>query len=87
MRSRPLRAASSWRLRNSEQNGPGTAFDNDHTVLTRDTPKDVEAELVADVRVVGVATGETTMRELRNVGATVVLERLDATTVKAALDH
>ncbi|MGB6161354.1 MAG: HAD hydrolase-like protein [Pseudonocardiaceae bacterium] len=47
----------------------GVLFDNDATVLIGDTPKDVEAGLAAGVRVIGVATGKTSTRDLRNVGA------------------
>jgi phosphoglycolate phosphatase len=47
----------------------GVLFDNDATVLIGDTPKDVEAGLAAGVRVIGVATGKTSTRGLRNVGA------------------
>jgi phosphoglycolate phosphatase-like HAD superfamily hydrolase len=47
----------------------GVLFDNDATVLIGDTPRDVEAGLVANVRVIGVATGKTSTQELRDVGA------------------
>jgi phosphoglycolate phosphatase-like HAD superfamily hydrolase len=63
----------------------GTTFQNDHTVLIGDTPKDVEAGLTAGVRVVGVATGKTTVEELREAGASAVLERLDVEGLKASL--
>ncbi|MFD1044202.1 HAD family hydrolase [Kibdelosporangium lantanae] len=65
----------------------GTTFGNDHTVLIGDTPKDVEAGLVAGVRVVGVATGKTTVEELREAGANVVFEQLDAGVLRAALSR
>jgi phosphoglycolate phosphatase len=63
----------------------GTTFDNDHTVLIGDTPNDVEAGLTAGVRVVGVATGKTTAEELREAGASVVFEQLDAAGLRATL--
>lgn len=47
----------------------GVMFDNDATVMIGDTPKDVEAGLAADVRVIGVATGKTSTQELRDIGA------------------
>jgi phosphoglycolate phosphatase len=46
-----------------------TTFGNDNTVLVGDTPKDVEAGLAAEVRVIGVATGKTTARMLSEAGA------------------
>ncbi|MGH3801346.1 MAG: HAD family hydrolase [Pseudonocardiaceae bacterium] len=47
----------------------GVMFGNDATVMIGDTPQDVEAGLVAGVRVIGVATGKTSIQELRDVGA------------------
>jgi phosphoglycolate phosphatase-like HAD superfamily hydrolase len=47
----------------------GVMFGNDATVLIGDTPKDVEAGLAAGVRVIGVATGNTSTQELRDAGA------------------
>jgi phosphoglycolate phosphatase len=38
-------------------------------VLIGDTPKDVDAGLSAGVHVIGVATGSTTLSELRAAGA------------------
>lgn len=51
----------------------GTRFDNDHTVLVGDTPKDVEAGLAAGVHVVAVATGKSDAVTLHEAGATVVI--------------
>jgi phosphoglycolate phosphatase-like HAD superfamily hydrolase len=48
----------------------GTPFDNDATILIGDTPNDVAAALAANVRVIGVATGKTTLAELHDAGAT-----------------
>lgn len=53
----------------------GVEFDNDATVLVGDTPNDVAAGLAAGVRVVGVATGKTSLGELRDAGATWAVER------------
>jgi phosphoglycolate phosphatase len=53
----------------------GTAFGNDATILIGDTPNDVSAGLAAGVRVIGVATGKTTLDELRDAGATWAVER------------
>jgi phosphoglycolate phosphatase-like HAD superfamily hydrolase len=48
----------------------GVEFGNDATVLIGDTPNDVAAGLAAGVRVIGVATGKTSVDELREAGAT-----------------
>ena len=47
----------------------GVVFGNDATVLVGDTPKDVEAGLAAGVKVIGVATGKTSVEQLRDAGA------------------
>jgi phosphoglycolate phosphatase-like HAD superfamily hydrolase len=47
----------------------GVAFGGDATVVVGDTPKDVEAGLVAGVHVIGVATGKTEADELSRAGA------------------
>ncbi|GAB3889903.1 HAD hydrolase-like protein [Kibdelosporangium lantanae] len=65
----------------------GVNFDNDHIVLVGDTPKDVEAALTAGVRVIAVATGETTVEQRRAAGAETVLRELDLRTVVDALDQ
>ena len=44
-------------------------FDNQHTVLIGDTPKDVEAALTAGVRIIGVASGKSNEAELIQAGA------------------
>lgn len=54
----------------------GGMFDNQHTVLIGDTPKDVEAGLMAGVRVIGVASGKSDEAELREAGAATVLPDL-----------
>lgn len=64
----------------------GATFDNNRTVLIGDTPKDVEAGLAAGVRVIAVATGETTVDELRTAGAMTVLGELDSQAVFEALE-
>jgi phosphoglycolate phosphatase-like HAD superfamily hydrolase len=48
----------------------GTPFDNNTTLLIGDTPNDVAAALTAGVRVIGLATGKTTLSELHHAGAT-----------------
>lgn len=60
--------------RASEQTG--IVFGNEHTVLIGDTPKDVEAALVAGVRVIAVASGKSSVPELRDAGATSVFADL-----------
>jgi phosphoglycolate phosphatase len=47
----------------------GVEFGNDATVVIGDTPNDVAAALAAGVQVVGVATGKTTLEQLREAGA------------------
>jgi phosphoglycolate phosphatase len=54
----------------------GTAFDNQHTILIGDTPKDIEAGLTAGVRAIAVASGKSTAEELRAAGATIVVDNL-----------
>lgn len=51
----------------------GVEFGNDATVLIGDTPNDVAAGLAAGVRVIGMATGKTSVDELREAGATWVV--------------
>lgn len=48
-------------------------------VLLGDTPADVKGGLAADVRVIGVATGRTSVDELRAAGAETVVEDLSDT--------
>lgn len=55
-----------------------SSFDNATTVLIGDTPNDVAAGREAGVRVVGVATGKTGREELREAGATWVVEEVIA---------
>jgi phosphoglycolate phosphatase len=47
----------------------GSEFTNDNTILVGDTANDVEAGRSRDVRVIGVATGETSASALRAAGA------------------
>jgi phosphoglycolate phosphatase len=51
----------------------GGGFGNEVTVVIGDTPNDVAAGLAAGVQVVGVATGKTSLDELRDAGATWVV--------------
>jgi phosphoglycolate phosphatase-like HAD superfamily hydrolase len=57
----------------------GIEFGVDATVLIGDTPHDVAAGLTAGVRVIGVATGKTSLDELREAGATWVVAKVSAT--------
>jgi phosphoglycolate phosphatase-like HAD superfamily hydrolase len=66
------------RARAAEQTG--VTFDNERTVLIGDTPKDVEAALTAGVRVIGVASGKSSVEELREAGATAAISSLTDTT-------
>ena len=54
----------------------GTIFDNQHTILIGDTPKDIEAGLAAAVRAIAVASGKSTAKELRAAGATIIVDDL-----------
>ncbi|MGH3592605.1 MAG: HAD hydrolase-like protein [Pseudonocardiaceae bacterium] len=62
-----------------------TRFDNQHTILIGDTPKDVEAALMAGVRVIGVASGKTNEAELTRAGATFTVPDLINTAVVVRL--
>jgi phosphoglycolate phosphatase-like HAD superfamily hydrolase len=55
----------------------GVDFDNTHTVLIGDTPNDVEAATTAGVRVLGVATGKSSLDDLASAGAPIVLPNLE----------
>jgi phosphoglycolate phosphatase-like HAD superfamily hydrolase len=54
-------------------------FDNQHTVLIGDTPKDVESALTAGVRVIAVASGKSDRTELAQAGAPVTISDLTHT--------
>jgi phosphoglycolate phosphatase len=58
-------------------------FDNQHTVLIGDTPKDVEAALAAGVQIIAVASGKSNESELTQAGAPVTLS--DLTHTKAVI--
>jgi phosphoglycolate phosphatase-like HAD superfamily hydrolase len=53
-----------------------TTFDNQHTILIGDTPKDIEAGLTAGIRTIAVASGKSTAKELRTAGATIIIDDL-----------
>jgi phosphoglycolate phosphatase len=63
-------------------------FDNQHTVLIGDTPKDVEAALTAGVRVIAVASSKSNETELTQAGASVTVSDLThtATVVRLVTD-
>lgn len=58
----------------------GRQFGSDATVLIGDTPRDVAAGLTANVRVIAIASGRSTVKELADAGAVVVLPDLTDTT-------
>ncbi|GAA4442338.1 haloacid dehalogenase-like hydrolase [Actinokineospora soli] len=62
----------------------GTEFDPGRVVVIGDTPHDVEAALHHGAIAVGVATGRSSARELRDSGAHLVLEDLSDTPVVLA---
>jgi phosphoglycolate phosphatase len=63
----------------------GTTFPNERTVLIGDTPNDVRAGLEAGVRVIGVASGKSTINELLAAGARAAFSGLQAIQVKQLL--
>jgi phosphoglycolate phosphatase len=54
----------------------GIAFENRNTVLVGDTPKDVEAGATAGVRVIAVASGKSSVEDLRRAGAAIIVTDL-----------
>jgi phosphoglycolate phosphatase len=54
----------------------GTRFESRDTVLVGDTPKDIEAGIAAGVRVIGVASGKSSVQELREAGGAVIVTDL-----------
>jgi len=67
---------------------PGQRFDRTNTVVVGDTPRDVLTGLEGGARVVAVATGVSTMDDLRAAGASVLLPNLIDTpaTLRAILE-
>ncbi len=65
-----------------------STFDNQHTVLIGDTPKDVEAARTAGVRVIGVASGKSDESDLMEAGAPVTISDLThtATVIRLVTD-
>ncbi|MGH9214032.1 MAG: HAD hydrolase-like protein [Acidimicrobiales bacterium] len=65
----------------------GTQFDAANTTLIGDTPNDVRAALDGGVRVIGVATGQDSVDDLRAAGAKTVLPDLtDLPALHAAIE-
>ncbi len=66
-----------------------TTFDNQHTVLIGDTPKDIEAALTAGVQVIAVASGKSSETELTQAGAPVTVPDLThtATVIRFVTNH
>ena len=63
-------------------------FDEDSTVYIADSTRDVAAARTGGARCLGVATGRSTMSELRKAGADVVFEDLsDTPAVVRAVDR
>jgi len=62
----------------------GTRFDEDATVYIADSTRDVEAASTGGARCLAVATGRSTVSELRKAGADVVFDDLSST---AAVVH
>jgi phosphoglycolate phosphatase len=56
----------------------GGEFDRDGSIATGDTPRDIEAGHGAGIRVVGVATGEYSVEQLREAGGDWVVADLTA---------
>lgn len=56
----------------------GADFTRDNSVIVGDSPSDVETGLHGGARVIGVASGKTSVEELRNAGAGSVLAELQA---------
>ena len=54
----------------------GIRFDEDSTVYIADSTRDVAAAQTGGARCLGVATGRSTMSELRKAGADVVFDDL-----------
>ncbi|RLK59926.1 HAD hydrolase-like protein [Actinokineospora cianjurensis] len=63
----------------------GVSFSSDATVLIGDTPGDVAAGRAAGARVIGIATGKTTVKELQQQGATQAVESLQGVDMGALL--
>ncbi|MGO8959944.1 MAG: HAD family hydrolase [Streptosporangiaceae bacterium] len=66
----------------------GTAITEESTVYIADTVRDVEASTIGGARSIAVATGRSTVAELREAGADLVLTDLsDTDQVVAAIDR
>ena len=66
----------------------GTRFDEGSTVYIADSTRDVAAALTGGARCLGVASGRSTVSELRKAGADVVFDDLcDTAAIVAAVDR
>ncbi|HSV66458.1 MAG TPA: HAD hydrolase-like protein [Mycobacteriales bacterium] len=54
----------------------GAAFDPDNTVIIGDSPSDVETGLKGGAKVIGIASGKSSVEELRGAGGSFVLSDL-----------
>lgn len=53
-----------------------TEFGLSNTIIIGDSPSDVETGLIGGARVIGVASGSSSIHELREAGASAVLAEL-----------
>ncbi|MBM9509798.1 HAD family hydrolase [Actinacidiphila acididurans] len=66
----------------------GNTFPNGHVIVIGDTPHDIRGAHDADAVAVGVATGRSSVEELANAGADVVLRSLtEYSTIERLLVH
>ena len=65
----------------------GTTLPIENVVIVGDTPSDIEAALAAGAQSIAVASGNYTTDDLRNAGATTVLDALHEQEIHQALKH
>ena len=82
------KGAQLLRVRSRAAEKYGTEFDEHNTVYVADSGRDVEAARVGGVHCVAVASGRSTVGDLRNAGADLVLTDLvDTAAVIRAIDR